>query len=50
MKIKETRTIEGQGRQAPHTETRVTEVDEAPEGAVVVDNKTPVSDWTKEKI
>ena len=49
MKIKETRTIPGAGRLGPSTETRIVEVDAAPEGALIVDDKTPVTDWVKEK-
>jgi len=48
MKIKETRTIPGVGRLGPSTETRIVEVDVAPEGAIIVDDKTPVTDWVKE--
>jgi hypothetical protein len=48
MKIKETRTVPGSGREYPYVETRIIEVDVAPDGAVIVDDKTPVSDWVKE--
>lgn len=46
MKIKMIKTIPAQGR-TPREATyqRVIEVDTAPEGAEVVDDATPVTDW-----
>jgi hypothetical protein len=45
MKYEETQIIPASGRNPQTTWKRVIEADEAPEGAVVVPDKTPVSDW-----
>jgi methylthioribose-1-phosphate isomerase len=46
MKIKEIQTIPAQGRNPREvTYQRVIEVDTAPEGAEVVNNATPVTEW-----
>ena len=46
MKIKETQISPAQGRNPREVRLqRVIEVDQAPEGAEIVDEATPVSDW-----
>lgn len=46
MKIRETQKIPAQGRNPRETVIqRVIEVDQAPQGAEIVDDATPVSDW-----
>ena len=46
MKIRETQIIPAQGRNPREVRLwRVIEVDQAPEGAEVVDDATPVTDW-----
>jgi hypothetical protein len=46
MKIKEIQTIPAQGRNPREaTYQRVIEVDAAPDGAEIVDDATPVTEW-----
>lgn len=50
MKVKETKTVvAGRGQEGGVTQTfvRVIEVEQAPEGAEVVPDKTPLQDWTE---
>jgi len=46
MKIRETQIIPAQGRNPRETHLqRIIKVDQAPEGAEIVDDATPVTDW-----
>jgi len=48
MKIREKETIPVQGRVLCEIKrARIIDVDEAPEGAEIVDDATPVSDWVE---